>query len=176
LAIKGRHHGQGKGLSLETNSNIVGQTLFIVERFNRGFWACLSFIDPLLLFRELKFAMTTSFWPTEIKLSTDKAILTVTFDNGRQFDLSAEYLRVESPSAEVQGHSPAEKKTIGGKQNVRVLALETVGNYAIRPKFDDGHDTGIFTWAYLFELGATHGSRWDDYLNRLQQSAQRRFP
>jgi DUF971 family protein len=120
--------------------------------------------------------MTISIWPIEIKLSTDKAVLTVTFDNSHQFDLSAEYLRVESPSAEVQGHSAAEKKTIGGKQNVRILALETVGNYAIRPKFDDGHDTGIFTWAYLFELGEKHSLKWDDYLNRLQQSGQRRTP
>ena len=120
--------------------------------------------------------MTNTYWPAEIRLSPDKAVLTIIFENGDQFDLTAEYLRVESPSAEVQGHSPAEKKTIGGKRNIRILALESVGNYAIRPKFDDGHDTGIFTWRYLYELGEQHGTKWNDYLDRLRLSAKRREP
>ena len=126
--------------------------------------------------REIQSAMTNTYWPAEIRLSPDKSVLTIIFENGDHFDLTAEYLRVESPSAEVQGHSPAEKKTIGGKRNIRILALESVGNYAIRPKFDDGHDTGIFTWRYLYELGEQHATKWSDYLDRLQLSAQRREP
>ena len=115
-------------------------------------------------------------WPSEIRLSADKTVLSVVFDDGAKVDLSAEYLRVESPSAEVQGHSPAEKKTIGGKRYVRIVALEPVGNYAIKPKFDDGHDTGIFTWRYLFELGEQYPEKWADYLERLRLSALRREP
>ncbi len=120
--------------------------------------------------------MTNSYWPEELRLSPDKSVLSIRFDHGVHFDLPAEYLRIESPSAEVQGHSPAEKKTVGGKRHVRILALEAVGNYAIRPKFDDGHDTGIFTWPYLFELGDQYEAKWSDYLARLRLSAQNREP
>ncbi len=93
-------------------------------------------------------------WPTEIRLSADKKTLTVTFDNGDVFPLSAELLRTESPSAEVQGHSPSQKKTVLGKENVTIRALEATGNYAIRIVFDDGHDSGIYTWTYLHHLGS----------------------
>jgi DUF971 family protein len=103
-------------------------------------------------------------WPTEIRLSPDKRTLTVTFDGGERFALPAEYLRVESPSAEVQGHRPEEKKTVEGKQNVTITAIEPVGNYAVRLVFDDGHDTGLYGWDYLDELGRELDSRWLAYL------------
>lgn len=103
-------------------------------------------------------------WPTEIRLSPDKRTLTVSFDDGAHFALPAEYLRVESPSAEVQGHRPEEKKTVEGKQNVTITAIEPVGNYAVRLVFDDGHDTGLYGWDYLAELGRELDSRWLAYL------------
>src|SRR3954468_24691347 len=84
-------------------------------------------------------------WPTELRLHKDRKTLTVAFDNGRSFDLAAEYLRVRSPSAEVQGHSPAERKTVGGKHNVAVLEVKPIGNYAVRLVFDDLHSTGIYS-------------------------------
>jgi DUF971 family protein len=103
-------------------------------------------------------------WPTEIRLSPDKRTLTVTFDDGETFALPAEYLRVESPSAEVQGHSPSEKKTVTGKDQVTIAAVEPVGNYAVRLVFDDGHNTGLYAWDYLHELGRELDSRWLAYL------------
>jgi len=103
-------------------------------------------------------------WPTEIRLSPDKRTLTVTFDDGETFALPAEYLRVESPSAEVQGHSPSEKKTVTGKDQVTIVAVEPVGNYAVRLVFDDGHNTGLYAWDYLHELGRELDSRWLAYL------------
>jgi DUF971 family protein len=103
-------------------------------------------------------------WPTEIRLSPDKRTLTVVFDSGETFALPAEYLRVESPSAEVQGHTAAEKKIVTGKQNVTILEIEPVGNYAVRLVFDDGHDSGLYAWDYLFELGSELDSRWLAYL------------
>lgn len=106
-------------------------------------------------------------WPEEVRLSKDKMTLSVRFDDGAVYELAAEYLRVESPSAEVQGHSPSEKKTIGGKEAVMIVALEPVGNYAVKPKFSDGHDTGIFTWDYLYRLGRDRNEIWADYLARL---------
>ncbi|MFZ0609710.1 MAG: DUF971 domain-containing protein, partial [Xanthobacteraceae bacterium] len=84
-------------------------------------------------------------WPTELRLHKDRKTLTVAFDGGERFDLAAEYLRVRSPSAEVQGHSPSERRTVGGKQNVQILELHPVGNYAVRIAFDDMHSTGIFS-------------------------------
>ena len=104
---------------------------------------------------------------TEIRLDRAARILHVTFDDGSAVALAAEYLRVESPSAEVQGHGRDSKKTVGGKQGVGITAVEPVGNYAVRLVFDDGHDTGIFTWNYLFELGHDHESRWAGYLAAL---------
>ena len=106
-------------------------------------------------------------WPTELRLHKDKRTLTVVFDNGERFDLPAEYLRVKSPSAEVQGHSPTERKTVAGKRNVAILELQSVGNYAVRPVFDDLHSTGIYSWDYLLELGRDRDSLWQEYLDEL---------
>ena len=106
-------------------------------------------------------------WPTELRLDKDKRVLSVTFDDGRSFALPAELLRVLSPSAEVQGHSPEQRVTVGGKKNVGIVRLEPVGNYAVRIVFDDGHDTGLFVWDYLRELGENREARWQDYLQDL---------
>src|ERR1700754_815101 len=91
-------------------------------------------------------------WPTELRLQKDRKTLTVSSENGQSFDLAAEYLRVKSPSAEVQGHSPAERITVPGKKNVEILDVLPVGNYAVRLMFDDLHSTGIYGWDYLLEL------------------------
>ena len=106
-------------------------------------------------------------WPTELRLAKDKKSLAVTFEGGASFTLAAEYLRVTSPSAEVQGHSPSERKTVPGKRNVAVLELHPVGNYAVRLSFDDLHSTGIYSWDYLFELGRDHARKWQEYLDDL---------
>jgi len=103
-------------------------------------------------------------WPSEIRASKDKRTLSVRFEDGAAFALPAEYLRVESPSAEVQGHTPAEKITVTGKQNVAIAGLEPVGRYAVRIRFDDGHDSGLYTWTYLYELGQEQDTRWPAYL------------
>ena len=107
-------------------------------------------------------------WPTEIKLADAGRRLTVSFDGGESFDLPAELLRVMSPSAEVQGHSRQERKTIGGKRNVAIIGVDPIGTYAVRLSFDDMHSTGIFTWIYLHELGSEQGERWADYLSDLE--------
>lgn len=103
-------------------------------------------------------------WPSELRLRKDRKMLTVAFDDGEKFDLPAEYLRVCSPSAEVQGHSPSERRTVAGKENVEILELHPVGNYAVRLVFDDTHSTGIFSWDYLFELGRDREENWRRYL------------
>jgi DUF971 family protein len=103
-------------------------------------------------------------WPTELKLAKDKRTLTVTYDDGRSFELPAELLRVLSPSAEVQGHSEDQRVTVAGKKNVAILRLDPVGNYAVRIVFDDGHDTGLYVWSYLRELGENRAERWRAYL------------
>src|SRR3954453_444621 len=92
-------------------------------------------------------------WPTELRLSDEGRLLTITFDDGSAHELTAEYLRVHSPSAEVQGHSPSQRQTQWGKRNVRIKTIEPTGNYAVRLVFDDTHSTGIYTFAYLHELG-----------------------
>ena len=107
-------------------------------------------------------------WPVEIRLPKDRRTLRVAFDDGRTFDLSAELLRVTSPSAEVQGHSEAERKTVGGKRNVTILSVDPVGNYAIRLGFDDMHSTGIYSWAFLRDLGVNADRRFQGYLDDLQ--------
>lgn len=111
---------------------------------------------------------TVRAWPTELRLSKDRHSLTVTFDDGSRHALSAEYLRVESPSAEVQGHAPAERKTVSGRIGVGIVAVEPVGNYAVRLSFDDGHTTGLYSWDYLAELGEQHAERWQRYLGELE--------
>lgn len=106
-------------------------------------------------------------WPTEIRLKADKRVLTVSFDDGVSHDLPAEMLRVLSPSAEVQGHSPEQRVTVPGKKDVTIAAIDTVGNYAVRLTFDDGHNTGLFTWAYLRRLGDEREKLWGEYLAEL---------
>ncbi len=110
-------------------------------------------------------------WPSEIKVSKNKSELAVRFDDGKEHSYMAEYLRVMSPSAEVQGHSPEQRKTVGGKQNVAIRNVEAVGNYAVKIFFDDGHDTGLYTWSYLYELGEEHSERWSQYLAELEEKA-----
>ena len=109
----------------------------------------------------------TDAWPSELRLHKDRKTLTVTFDGAERFDLAAEYLRVKSPSAEVQGHSPDERKTVPGKKNVSIMEVLPVGNYAVRLVFDDMHSTGIFGWDYLLDLGRNHARYWQDYLDEL---------
>jgi DUF971 family protein len=111
--------------------------------------------------------MDAKRWPTEIRLSKDKRTLHVAFDDGAAFDLPAEYLRVSSPSAEVQGHSPSERKTVPGKKNVMIIGVEPVGNYAVKLMFDDMHSTGLFGWDYLYELGLNQDENWHNYLAEL---------
>jgi len=119
---------------------------------------------------------STQAWPTELRLNKAEKSLEVTFDTGEAFRLPAEYLRVESPSAEVQGHSPSQKKIVAGRRHVGIMKLEPVGNYAVRIDFDDLHDTGIFTWQYLHELGREQESRWARYLKELQDRGLSREP
>ena len=105
--------------------------------------------------------------PTEIKLRTKSRVLEVAFDDGARFELSFEYLRVYSPSAEVRGHGPGQETLQVGKHEVGIRAVEPVGNYAVKLVFDDGHDTGLYTWDYLYELGRTYAEKWQNYLDRL---------
>ena len=109
-------------------------------------------------------SMTT---PTELRVSKDRRLLTVSFGTDRRYELPAEMLRVLSPSAEVQGHSAEQRVTVPGKRDVAISRIEPVGNYAIRIVFDDFHDTGIFTWPYLRELGEDKEERWQAYLDEL---------
>ena len=106
-------------------------------------------------------------WPLEIRLAKDRRTLHVSFDDGQTFSLPAELLRVTSPSAEVQGHSEAQRKTVGGKRNVTILSVDAVGNYAVRLGFDDMHSTGIYSWAFLRDLGVNAERRFQDYLDDL---------
>ena len=115
-------------------------------------------------------------WPTELRLSKDKKTLTVAFEGGERFALPAEYLRVKSPSAEVQGHSPDERKTVPGKRDVAVLEVHPIGNYAVRLVFDDMHSTGIFSWDYLLELGQGRDRKWQGYLDELASKGLIRDP
>jgi DUF971 family protein len=115
-------------------------------------------------------------WPTELRLHKDRQALTVTFDNAESFELAAEYLRVRSPSAEVQGHSPSERRVVAGKRDVQILELNPIGNYAVRLVFDDTHSTGIFSWDYLFELGRNYDKYWQEYLKELVDKKLSRDP
>ena len=106
-------------------------------------------------------------WPTEIRLNGARDTLHITFESGEKVALPAEFLRVSSPSAEVQGHSPQERKVIGGKRTVLITTIEPVGNYAVRLLFSDGHSTGLYTWTYLHELGRDQKRLWDTYVLEL---------
>lgn len=115
-------------------------------------------------------------WPTEIRLKQDRRILAVSFDDGARHELAAEYLRVMSPSAEVQGHSPEQRQTVPGKENVEIIKIEPVGNYAVKLHFDDMHNTGIYSWSYLRRLGEERDERWAQYLAELEEKGLSREP
>ena len=119
---------------------------------------------------------TSTPWPVELRLKKAEKRLEIRFDDGKEFSLPAEYLRVESPSAEVQGHGPGEKTIVAGRAHVGIMDLEPVGNYAVRIKFDDLHDTGIFSWEYLYQLGVEHDKRWRAYLATLTTRGLSREP
>ena len=108
-------------------------------------------------------------WPQELRVNKARDVLHVTFHDGANFDLSAEYLRAHSPSAEVQGHSASQRKTVWGKKLVKIAGMVPTGNYAVRIEFDDGHDTGIFTWPNLHKLGAEFEANWANYLVELDK-------
>jgi DUF971 family protein len=116
-------------------------------------------------------AAGAAYWaerkPLEIKLRRQSRVLEVAFDDGQRFELSFEYLRVYSPSAEVKGHGPGQETLQLGKHDVQVVSIDRVGNYAVRLVFDDGHDSGLYAWSYLYELGATYPDRWEHYLERV---------
>lgn len=112
--------------------------------------------------------------PTEIRLNKAERMLHVTFDDGLSYAFPAEYLRVESPSAEVQGHGPDQKQIVAGKRHVAIVGIEPVGNYAVRLIFDDRHDTGIYSWDYLRELGREHDKLWEQYLGALEVKGMNR--
>jgi DUF971 family protein len=107
--------------------------------------------------------------PTNIKSRTKSRVLEVSFDDGSTFELPYEYLRVFSPSAEVRGHGPGQEQLQLGKHDVVISQVEPVGNYAVKLVFDDGHNTGLFTWAYLYELGRDRPQKWQSYLDRLKE-------
>lgn len=112
--------------------------------------------------------------PVEIKLRKVSRVLDIRFDNGMHFELPFEYLRVYSPSAEVRGHGPGQEVLQSGKKNVDIVDISAVGSYAIQPAFSDGHDSGIYSWDYLYELGISQEKRWKDYLSRLAESGMSR--
>ncbi len=114
--------------------------------------------------------------PTEIRLKKEEKRLEVDFDDGRSFALTAEYLRVESPSAEVQGHGPGQKQIVAGRRQVGIMNLEPVGNYAVRIVFDDLHDTGLYSWEYLYQLGIDYDRLWPEYLAALEAAGASRDP
>jgi len=115
-------------------------------------------------------------WPTLLRLKRAEKRLDIEYDDGKHFSLPAEYLRVESPSAEVQGHGPGDKIIIAERAHVGVLEVEPVGNYAVRIKFDDLHDTGIYSWDYLYQLGVEYDKRWPAYLAALEAKGLSREP
>jgi DUF971 family protein len=117
--------------------------------------------------------MDRDYWTartaTAIRMRRQSRLLEVGFDDGMRYELPFEYLRVYSPSAEVRGHGPGQETLQLGKHEVGLRRIEAVGNYAVKLVFDDGHDTGLYTWGYLYELGVTRADRWQRYLDRLQQ-------
>lgn len=121
-------------------------------------------------------AFGTAHWPLEIRLKKEDKRLEVDFDDGRSFSYPAEFLRVVSPSAEVQGHNASQKQTVAGRRHVGIMGLESVGNYAVRILFDDLHDSGIFSWTYLYEIGADQDRLWAGYLAELSAKGLSRAP
>ena len=119
---------------------------------------------------------TGTAWPREIRYKEAQKVLEIDFDDGARVRLPAELLRVESPSAEVQGHGPDQKKIIAGRRHVGIMSMVPVGNYAIRINFDDMHDTGIFSWSYLYDLGRNQDGIWQDYLDALTENGLSRDP
>ena len=120
--------------------------------------------------------MTDDAWPTEIRYSKQDRRLDVTFDDGAAFSYPAEFLRVESPSAEVKGHGAGEKTIVPGRRHVGIMEIEPVGNYAVRLHFDDLHDTGLYSWRYLRELGENRETLWQAYLDALAARGLSRDP
>ena len=118
----------------------------------------------------------TTRWPVELRLKRAEKLLEIAFDDGSHFQLAAEYLRVESPSAEVQGHGAGQKTLVHGRAHVGIIGLEAVGNYAVKITFDDLHDTGIYSWNYLYQLGVEHKRRWREYLGALAANGLSREP
>lgn len=112
--------------------------------------------------------------PTEIKLHQKSRVLEISFADGSRFELPFEFLRVHSPSAEVRGHGPGQEVLQSGKRNVDILSLEPVGTYAVQPHFSDGHATGIYSWDYLYEIGNSHASLWQTYLERIEAAGASR--
>ena len=121
-------------------------------------------------------SFNTEHWPTDIRYKSDARALEITFDNGENFTLPAEFLRVESPSAEVQGHHPSQKQTLSGRRMVGIIKIEQVGNYAIRLTFDDLHDSGIYSWQYLYKLACNQQDLWQKYLDELSAKGLSRDP
>ena len=117
-----------------------------------------------------------TYTPVEIRVKSEEKILEIDFDDGKSFSLPAELLRVESPSAEVQGHGPGQKTLVVGRRHVGIMGLEKVGNYAVRIKFDDMHDTGIFSWPTLYDYGIRQDELWNDYLVALKTQGLSRDP
>ena len=115
-------------------------------------------------------------WPAELRVFKAEGRIEIDFSDGKSCTLPAEYLRVESPSAEVQGHGPGQKTLVAGRAHVGIIELEPVGNYAVRITFDDLHSTGIYSWAYLYQLGTEHEKRWRAYLDGLAANGLSREP
>ena len=118
--------------------------------------------------------MTSAPRPTDINLHQQSRILEISFDDGSKFELPCEYLRVYSPSAEVRGHGPGEEILQLGKEEVNITAIEPVGNYAVQLEFDDGHNTGIYSWDTLYVLGSNQKEMWAEYLDRLEKAGHKR--
>ncbi len=112
--------------------------------------------------------------PIDIKLHQKSRVLEISFEDGKRFELSCEFLRVYSPSAEVRGHGPGQENLQTGKENVAITAIRPVGNYAIAPTFSDGHNSGIYTWEYLYNLGVHKDELWREYLEKLRQAGWQR--
>lgn len=118
----------------------------------------------------------TAPWPVALRLKSAEKLLEIDFDDGTSFSLPAELLRVESPSAEVRGHGPGQKQLIAGRRHVGIMNIEAVGNYAVRIVFDDLHDTGLYSWSYLHEMGRNRERIWNDYLRALEAAGLSRDP